>query len=516
MKQHWPKIALLALLGLILGIPFAMRPREHQSGVAGAPGAKLIIYTPNNQQIRYEFSRAFNVYRQSKGLPPVAFDWRASGGTSDLLKEVLSQLQANARRGEENPGVGADLFFGGGAYNHDILARGVTVMRHGKKVRISATVPPKLPPGLLKAAFPQPRIGGQPLYDPHLHWVGTALSSFGIVYNNDVLRMLDLPKPKTWADLTQPAYRGWIILADPAHSGSIAATYDIILQRKGWGPGWALLRRVFANARAFAAGSAKIPVDVSSGNAAAGMCIDFYGRFEAGAIGHGRVGYIAPAGMTAITADPISLLRGAPHKKLAEQFIAWILSKPAQRLWQRKLGTPGGPRKYQLRRQPVRRDLYTKKNKRYWTDPQIDPFQQAKALPKGMPDFFPLVSPVTHAMAIDIHSQLVAAWSTIVHTPKSDPQRAKMVAMFDAMPALLKIHWPADLAKRWPSAMDHRDAPDHQRAMKTIKDFWRRLMSRYRGSAGRDQLLRDQARWTDFFRSHYEKVIAMGRERPAR
>ena len=511
MRQYWPRILIVALFALILGIPFALRPRNAASATDAPGNAKLIVYTPNNEQIRYEFSRAFNDYRRSRHLPQVTFDWRASGGTSDLIKEVLSQLKANAQRGDEDQGVGADLFFGGGAYNHHKLARGITIQRHGKPLRVSATVPIKLPAGLLKAAFPSPTIGGEPLYDPHLHWVGTALSSFGIIYNRDVLEMLKLPAPRTWSDLTSPRYQRWIILADPAHSGSIAATYDIILQREGWGPGWSLLRRVFANSRAFTADSAKVPVDVSSGDAAAGMCIDFYGRFQAGAVGHHRVGYIDPPGMTAITADPISLLRGAPHKKLAEQFIAWLLSKPAQALWQKKRHTPGGPSRYELRRQPVRRDIYTAKQKQLWTDPQIDPFDQATSLPRGMPDYFLLVSPLTHAMAIDIHSQLASAWHAICSVPQADPIRSKLLATFSAMPDDLTIHWPDDLKKRWPHAMKDPADPDHLRVMELIQDFWHNQTQRFGRDADPDRLLRAQARWTDFFRKHYEKVITLAR-----
>src|SRR6185437_9839589 len=70
---------------------------------------------------------------------------------------------------------------------------------------------------LLARAFAQPTIGGLALYDLKNNppqWFGTALSSFGIVYNRDVLHHLGLPEPKTWKDLADPKYAGWILLAD--------------------------------------------------------------------------------------------------------------------------------------------------------------------------------------------------------------------------------------------------------------------------------------------------------------
>src|SRR5690606_24705363 len=124
-----------------------------------------------------------------------------------------------------------------------------------------------------------------------------------------------------------------------AHSGSIAAAYNAIVMRLGWEEGWQTLRRIYANARYFTASATKVPVDVGSGEAAAGMCIDFYGRFQAGAVsaagGGSRVGYVDPPFMTAINADPISIMRGTANRELANEFVVWLLSVQGQRLWQR-------------------------------------------------------------------------------------------------------------------------------------------------------------------------------------
>ena len=49
---------------------------------------------------------------------------------------------------------------------------------------------------------------------------------------------------------------------------------------QGWIDGVRLMQRIGANARYFTDTSTKIPVDVSMGNAAAGLAIDFYGRYQ--------------------------------------------------------------------------------------------------------------------------------------------------------------------------------------------------------------------------------------------
>jgi len=338
MNEQLPRIVIIVLLLLVVLVPLLLRDATGEAmEFDQPPEGTLLIMSPHNEQIRFEFTRAFNRRRQQQGKPPVNIDWRSSGGTSDLRKQTLAQFESLARRGAEDSGIGIDLFFGGGDYEHNQLARGITISRDGEDVRISATVPIQLPENLLNDAFPEPFIGSERLYHPEGYWYGTALSSFGIVYNLDVLDMLALEEPTTWADLADPGYRNWLALADPAHSGSIAVTLETILRRLGWEEGWAVLRRLHANARYFSSSATKVPVDVSAGEAAAGLCIDFFGRFQAGAVanpdGSSRIGYVDPAYMTAITADPISLLRGAPNEALAMAFIEWSLSRESQRFW---------------------------------------------------------------------------------------------------------------------------------------------------------------------------------------
>ena len=50
---------------------------------------------------------------------------------------------------------------------------------------------------------------------------------------------------------------------------------------QGWRNGMNLIKIISANARYFTDSASKVTKDTASGNAAAGMCIDFYGRSEA-------------------------------------------------------------------------------------------------------------------------------------------------------------------------------------------------------------------------------------------
>ncbi|MEX0886626.1 MAG: extracellular solute-binding protein [Phycisphaeraceae bacterium] len=499
------KLIIILLLAVVVGIPFVLRPVADVDEAYASDGDRLIVVTPHNEQTRHEFALAFNDWRRAQGLAPVRFDWRTTGGTSDQRRTIVSHFEANAAAGRENEGIGIDLFFGGGDFEHNQLARGITIERDGEQVRIPLLVAPKLAPNALDEAFLTRFIGSSPLYHEDGRWIGTALASFGIVYNRDVLRMLDLPEPQTWADMAAPRYQGWIALADPSHSGSIAATYNIIIRRTGWNEGWRTMRQVFANARYFTSGASKVPVDVSKGEAAAGMCIDFYGRFQAGAVGGDRVGYVDPAGMTAITADPVAILRGAPNRELADQFVNWMITREAQRLWQRRIDAPDGPERFELRRQPVRQDLYTPAERAHWSDPEIAPFDEATPLPDAIPDFYGMVAPVTKAMAIDVHEHLVAAWAAIARTPDDHPDKARMIELFEAMPDDLVLHWPDEgLAADWQAIVNDPDHPRHSEVERVLDEFSEHLSS-YRG----DTLINARLRWTRFFRDNYREVVRL-------
>ncbi len=471
MHDRIVRLIIVLLLVIVAGVPVVlsmmMEQREQRSKL-------LIVMTPHNEQIRYEFARAFNAWRAARGQEPVEFRWITTGGTSDLVMQLESVMTAAARRGTLDRGE-YDLFFGGGAFEHNRLSRGIDVTIGGERRRIRIVEVPDLSgdgtssEAFLEAAFPAAELAGEPLYvyeptdpdDPESGraWLGAALSSFGIVYNRHALQWIGLADhpPRTWADLTAPQYYTWVALADPGHSGSIRATYNTILRHKGWEEGWRTLRRAFANARYFTDSAGKVPTDVSHGQAAVGMCIDFYGRYQLTAVGPQRVGYVDPPGMTSITADPITLLRGAPNRELAEQFIRFVLSPEGQALWQRRRGQEHGPQRYELRRMPIRYDMYyvpreggridieadpvNEQEKRHWADPDVDPWAIARPVPEGMPDWFGPVATISHAMALDVHAELQRAWRAI-QTERDPAVRERMLERFDAMPPRLTANWP--------------------------------------------------------------------------
>lgn len=467
------RAAIFVALLVILGIPFAMRPARPAAASEQA-ATPLIIITPHVQQIRREFGAAFERWHQRKYGQAVHVDWRTPGGTSDILKQLESQYTAAFKAGRYElagsaekpefvmkPGtIGQDLVFGGGSFDHGRLKTGVSVRVVGKDGKEKdAKLPMSVPAGFgkeqLDACYGPNKIGAQQLYDPEQFWLGAALSGFGIVYNRDVLERLGVAEPRAFTDLTDPRLAGWVALADPRQSGSIATSFDSILSNQGWERGWRTLREMCANTRYFTNSSTKPPIDVSAGEAAAGLAIDFYGRGQAQYVMKpgqtpetARVGYVDPQGAVYIDADPVSILRGGPHPELAKRFIEYCLTEEGQALWQfHAAGTPRGdenpvgedgrkmgPEQYELRRAPVRRVMY-EKYLPYFVD-KADPFKLAsETTPKGWRSS---IGVMMGAFAIDIADEQRTAWAALnrARTDPSFPKErlAEMEGLFYAWP----------------------------------------------------------------------------------
>jgi ABC-type Fe3+ transport system substrate-binding protein len=466
-----PAFALL----VVLAVPFVARSTRVKPTAPRATET-IVILTPHNESIRYEFGRAFRAHMAALGRD-VDVDWRWPGGTAEITRYLSSEFGASFQRhwtqdlgrpwsaavaaglwrttplpaaggdvGDEarraflasNVGSGVDLLFGGGSSEFAKHAKAGRLVDAG----LVARHPELFGPG----GIPQTR-GGETYWDRDGRWFGTSLSSFGVCYNRDVLDRIGVGEPPaSWAALAAPAFRGQLALADPTKSGSVGKAFETIIQNEmngalararvagerdaaaleraatheGWAAAMRLIRRIGANARYFTDSGAKIPLDVAMGEAAAGMCIDFFGRMQgeyAASVGRpGRVGFATARGETSVDADPIALLRGAPHRELAVRFIEFVLSEEGQKLWAFRRGAPGGPTTYTLRRLPILPRLYDPALASFRADPDENPYDGKGGFAYHAAWTGPLFSAialVVRTMCLDPDVELARAWDAL-------------------------------------------------------------------------------------------------------
>lgn len=485
---------------------------------AERPAERLVIITPHSQDIRNEFRWAFADWHQKKYGDAVDIEYLNPGGTNDIRRELDLKYRAirEANNGklppEDQLNIGIDLVWGGGDYYFNSQLKPLGILQ-----------PIVIGPHFLASVFPQPALAGVKLYDQAYdasgkllppQWVGVCLSSFGIIYNPDLYRSLNLPAPQTWTDLADPRLFASLSLADPTHSGTAAVTYMTIIERAmadaeaeffklpknrgkpsaqlkavpeyqtaldaGWKQGMRQLLLIAANARYFSDSSAQPPNDVASGDAAAGMAIDFYGRVTEESVGPDRETFVAPRAATAITPDPIAILYGAHGKQLelARHFIEFLLSPEGQRLWILKPGQPGGPRNRALRRSPIRQSVYA--DRTGWAD-DLNYFDSASGFNQRA-EWLATQSelpPIWAAAWIDQGDNLRAAYTSVLTTADQN-KRAHLLSELSDIP-ITRADVTREIAER------KRIEADHSEDL----DLWK---------------ARQRLAWSRHFADHYSKI----------
>ncbi len=471
---------LLILLSLIavVALPFVLRPKKVERERADET---LVIITPHNEALRHEFGAGFRRWYREKTGRNVVIDWRVIGGTSEITRflegeytaafelfwtktlgrkwsaEVQTAFQnhrltadaseeARAARAmflQSEVSCGIDVFFGGGTYDFIRQAQAGRIVDSG----VMKKHPEWFRDDVIPAEF-----AGEPYWDPQGRWLGAVLSSYGIVVNLDALKRLGVALPTRWEDLKNPRLFGEVALADPTKSSSIAKAFENVIQQQmqrrltalltenadadperlkaiedqaveeGWLAGMRLMQLIGANSRYFTDSSQKPPIDVAQGNAAAGLCIDFYGRQQEEAVvrrdGPGRIAYVSPVGGSVNSVDPVALLRGAANRAAAVAFIEYVLSMDGQKLWNFEPGAPGGPERFALRRLPVRRDFYQVEDfTPHRSDPDDHPYVGADQLiyrSAWTGSLFREMAFVIRVMCLDTHRELRDAWCAII------------------------------------------------------------------------------------------------------
>jgi ABC-type Fe3+ transport system substrate-binding protein len=460
--------------------------------------------------LRGEYSAAFRAFARREGLEwpdgadpfskhPVSPE--TCGGPSDYAAKTNWWHKLRSVDDPEAFTCKIDVFFGGGSYDH------------GAAEASGFTVPPwpdgEWPAGILEdedgLEMIPVALGGEVWRGKA--WCSAALSGFGICSNPDRLVALGVTNsdgtarcPAAWRDLCDPRLFGEVAVADPTKSGSIAKAFEMMLHstmrdrvlasgftaadisslekaiaagetvpkayrsavESGWLEGIRLIQRIGANARYFTDAAGKPPVDVSAGDAAAGVCIDFYGRVQAETTrfaGRDRLFYITPRGGSSISGDPISILRGAERRVLAERFVEFVLSESGQTLWNGRPGTAGAPRAVALRRLPIRRDFYpdpdhpsvdARARARKGTtsddllDPTVDAYGLASAFeyePRWTASHFSFLRSFVRAMCMDSGEELREAWGAILAAGGPDKTPEAVAALCRLPQAPYPVDW---------------------------------------------------------------------------
>jgi ABC-type Fe3+ transport system substrate-binding protein len=466
----------LASWGCSKGDNGSSTPTATKAEPDAATADRLVIYSPHSDAIKQEFRRAFGEAHRSSTGRAVTVEWPDAGGGGGILR----QLQDKYKQGIHD----VDVVFGGGPMHEQLKNAGLLQ-------------PYKLPDDLL-AKLPR-TIAGQPLYDAEHYWYGAAISSFGIIYNKPLVADLGAPPVAEWSDMARPQFFAKVGVVDAGQSGSVRKAYEIILQSYGYEKGLRVLTLMGANARGIGRSSSEIPKDCAQGFIALGACIDFYGSRQMASPGGEVLGFVLPKGLTVINTDPISILRDAPHRAVAEEFVRFVMSPAGQKLWSLRQGAPGGPQKETLGRYAVLPEIYR---------------DYAADLAPGLES--PLDAPATtfydsrkegarievlpaylKALMVTNKRPLSDAWRAVIAAGTPEDLTAELTAPLIDEKEMLRL-----AREVWAPVVIKDETPEADRA-RLLAERDRRLLERSN----------TELAWTIAFRERYEAVARAARKR---
>ncbi|MDR2341308.1 MAG: extracellular solute-binding protein [Puniceicoccales bacterium] len=469
MAKKW----LFTLCGLLIicGLPFVVRKKGRAIDAQGDD--TIVILVAHNENIRHELERGFSAWYKKRTGRAVFVDWRYLGGISEIVRYLdsvytsafryhwekelnrqwnseIAQIFAN-RSNEPSDGKtatelevcaafygsnvssGIDIFFGGGVSEFVKMAN--------RGILVDSGFLREHPEFFTQDVIPR-YFAGSDLLDIGGRWFGSVLSAFGIIYNSDALaaKGLDQTDVFQWEQLAAPQLIGAITLADPTKSSALLKALEMIVQQQimfalcgksgpvaenaaihaGWLRGLQIIQLISGNTRYFADTPSKMILDVGAGNSIVGIIVDFMGEAQCAAenarCGYERMGFVIPRNGSAISPDPIGILRGAPNMPVAKYFLEYIFSEDGQKVFAFNAGAPNGPMDHTLYRRPINKRIYAPEFAVYRTSSD-DPYASLSEF-----DFHPeWTAPVYNALKwivkfafIIPHQELISAWKEIV------------------------------------------------------------------------------------------------------
>jgi iron(III) transport system substrate-binding protein len=275
-----------AAVGLVAGV-FA---------VTTAAAETINVYTATEADSLEEYAAAFN-----KDVPDVTIKW-VRDSTGIITAKLLAE--------KDNPR--ADIVWQLAGTSLMLLdARGMLL--------------PYTPKGFgeLNDHFKDP---GRPPA-----WTGTDAWIAVVCYNTVEAEKFTLPKPKSWKDLTDPAYKGHLVMPNPASSGTGFLDVSSWLQIFGDEEGWNFMDGLHENMAVYVHSGSKPAKLAAAGEYAIGISYaDRCARLKAKGA---PVDLIFPEEGVGWEMEATAIIKGTKKLEAAKKLADWAITRQAMEMY---------------------------------------------------------------------------------------------------------------------------------------------------------------------------------------
>lgn len=252
--------------------------------VAPSMAQSVVVYNAVSPKVMTAFVEEFQ-----KQNPGIKVDL-ISGGSGELLTRLQAE-KANPR---------GDVLVGPDADNFDAY---LDLFESYKSTE--------------DAAFPRGAVG------PDNKYYGFSTNYQAFIVNT---KMMPLDKaPQAWTDLTKPEYKGKVVMANPAQSGSAYSQMQQILQLYGWD----VMDKIIGTAT-FVTSSRLAYQNVAKGEVPVGLTSEF--NIVASKSEGFPVEAVYPKDGTALINDASGIIKGGPNPANARKFLDFVNSKRAHQM----------------------------------------------------------------------------------------------------------------------------------------------------------------------------------------
>jgi iron(III) transport system substrate-binding protein len=166
--------------------------------------------------------------------------------------------------------------------------------------------------------------------DPDGKWFATMGYMGAFCVNKPAMEAKNLPIPTSWADLTNPVYKGEIVMPNPASSGTGYLQVAAIVQGGGE-EGWKLIGELDKNMAQYTSSGSKPCKMARAGEYAIGASFSFVAMqsVEAGF----PIEMVIPSDYAGYELEASGLMSSSDNKEDAKKFLDWTLSADAANVY---------------------------------------------------------------------------------------------------------------------------------------------------------------------------------------
>jgi len=158
--------------------------------------------------------------------------------------------------------------------------------------------------------------------------VGIYAGALGYSYNTEQLKKKGIPEPQCWADLTKPAFKDEIQVANPNSSGTSYTMLATFVQLMGEDKAFEFLKALHKNINQYTKSGAAPSRAAATGESLVG--ITFMHDAVMQVVNGAPVKVVAPCEGTGYEIGSMSIIKGAKNMENAKKWYDWALTPEAQ------------------------------------------------------------------------------------------------------------------------------------------------------------------------------------------